>query len=337
LVLIFDVFTTFELWKFISANRASTRLVAEYLFYLLPLISVELFPGSVLVAALMTYALIAKRRESVAWWSSGQSVYRLMVPGFAFAILIAAGSWFIQERIMPQSNIRQDALRARIRGNIAQMSAGVDRRWLVSADGSRIYAYDFDDRRQVLLKPSIYEFDDQQIELRRVINGEEGKWLPGNQFEVSKAQWISLNQSTVAREGAERLVISNVDPPTAFRPTVDRPSQFDTIGLKNYVAALKIRGADTAALTVALQRKYASPFTVLVMALIGMPLAIEFGRKSTVIALCSAVVVSLAFWLIASGFQQLGEHSLLPPPAAAWTPIVMFACGGLYFISRVRT
>lgn len=337
LVLIFDVFTTFELWKFISANRASTRLVAEYLFYLLPLISVELFPGSVLVAALMTYALIAKRREAVAWWSSGQSVYRLMVPGFAFAILIATGSWFIQERIMPQSNIRQDALRARIRGNIAQMSAGVDRRWLVSADGSRIYAYDFDDRRQVLLKPSIYEFDDQQIELRRVINGEEGKWLPGNQFEVSKAQWISLNQSTVAREAAERLVISNVDPPTAFRPTVDRPSQFDTIGLKNYVAALKIRGADTAALTVALQRKYASPFTVLVMALIGMPLAIEFGRKSTVIALCSAVVVSLAFWLIASGFQQLGEHSLLPPPAAAWTPIVMFACGGLYFISRVRT
>jgi len=337
LVLIFDVFTTFELWRFISANRASTRMVLEYLFYLLPLISVELFPGSVLVAALMTYALIAKRREAVAWWSSGQSVYRLMVPGFAFAILIAAGSWFIQERIMPQSNIRQDALRARIRGNIAQMSAGVDRRWLVSSDGSRIYSYDFDDSRQVLLKPSIYEFDDQQIELRRVINGEEGKWLPGNQFEVSKAQWITINQPTVAREGAERLVISGVDPPTAFKPTVDRPSQFDTIGLRNYVAALKARGADTAALAVALQRKYASPFTVLVMALIGMPLAIEFGRKSTVIALCSAVVVSLAFWLISSGFQQLGEHSLLPPPAAAWTPIVMFACGGLYFISRVRT
>jgi lipopolysaccharide export LptBFGC system permease protein LptF len=291
----------------------------------------------VLVAALMTYALIAKRREAVAWWSSGQSVYRLMVPGFAFAILIAAGSWFIQERIMPQSNVRQDALRARIRGNIAQISGGADRRWLVSADGSRIYAYDFDDSRQVLIKPSIYEFDDQQIELTRVINGEEGKWLSGNQFEVSRAQWISINQPKVAREGADRLVISGVDPPTAFKPTVDRPSQFDTIGLRNYVTALKARGADTASLAVALQRKYSSPFTVLVMALIGMPLAIEFGRKSTVIALCSAVAVSLAFWLVSGGFQQLGEHALLPPPAAVWTPIVMFACGGLYFISRVRT
>ncbi|HSQ23985.1 MAG TPA: LptF/LptG family permease, partial [Pyrinomonadaceae bacterium] len=131
LVLIFDIFTTFELWRFISANRASVRLVGEYLLYLLPLISVELFPGSVLVAVLLTYALIARRREAVAWWASGQSVYRLMLPGIVFAIAVAAGAWFIQERIMPQANIRQDSLRARIRGNIAQMSAGAERRWLV--------------------------------------------------------------------------------------------------------------------------------------------------------------------------------------------------------------
>ena len=52
LVLIFNVFTTFELWRFIAANRASIDLVARYLFYLLPLVSVELFPGSVLVAAM---------------------------------------------------------------------------------------------------------------------------------------------------------------------------------------------------------------------------------------------------------------------------------------------
>ena len=337
LVLIFDIFTTFELWRFITANRASVRLVAEYLFYLLPLVSVELFPGSVLVAVLMTYALIARRREAVAWWASGQSVYRLMLPGLLFAIAVAAGAWFVQERVMPKANVRQDSLRARIRGNIAQMSPGVERRWLVSTDGSRIYSYDFDDRKQTLIKPTVYEFDEHQIELKRVINGEEGKWLPGNQFQISKANWINLDQARVGRESADQIKISGVDPPSAFKPTVDRPSQLDAEGLRNYIRALKARGADTVALTVALERKYAAPFSVIVMALIGMPLAISFGRRSTVIALCSAVVVSLAFWLISGGFQQLGEHALLPATAAVWTPIVIFACGGLYFISRVRT
>ena len=337
LVAIFNIFTVFELWRFIAANHAGAKLIAEYLFYLLPLVSVELFPGSVLVAMLMTYALTAKRREAVAWWASGQSVYRLMLPGFGFALLIAAASWAIQERVMPQANVRQDSLRAKIRGHIAQAAAGSEKRWLVSNDGRRIYAYEFDDLRQVLLKPSIYDFDDQQVELKRVITGEEGKWLASNEFEITHAQWINLDDAHVTRQSADQLKISGVDPPSVFKPTVDRPSQLSADRLRTYIKTLKARGADTAALAVALQRKYATPFSVIVMALIGMPLAISFGRKSTVIALCSAVVVSLAFWLVTGGFEQLGEHALLPPGPAVWTPIVIFTCGGLYFISRVRT
>jgi LPS export ABC transporter permease LptG len=337
LVAIFNIFTVFELWRFISASHAGAKLIAEYLFYLLPLVSVELFPGSVLVAMLMTYALTAKRREAVAWWASGQSVYRLMLPGFAFALLIAAGSWAIQERVMPQANVRQDSLRAKIRGNIAQVATGSEKRWLVSTDGRRIYAYEFDELRQVLLKPSIYDFDDQQVELKRVITGEEGKWVASNEFEIARAQWINLDDAHVTRQSADQLKISGVDPPSVFKPTVDRPSQLSADHLRTYIKTLKARGTDTAALAVALQRKYATPLSVIVMALIGMPLAISFGRKSTVIALCSAVVVSLAFWLVTGGFEQLGEHALLPPGPAVWTPIVIFACGGLYFISRVRT
>src|SRR5258706_2272395 len=59
LVLIFNVFTTFELWRFIADSRTSLKLVAQYLFYLLPLVIIELFPGSVLASALLTYTLIA--------------------------------------------------------------------------------------------------------------------------------------------------------------------------------------------------------------------------------------------------------------------------------------
>lgn len=338
LVLIFNVFTTFELWRFIAANRASFRLVSQYLFYLLPLISVELFPGSVLVAALMTYALVARRREAVAWWASGQSVYRLMWPGLIFAILIAVGSWYVQERVMPEANVRQDNLRAQIRKtNVVQVANETERRWLVSADGSRIYSYEFDEHRQVLVKPSIYEFDNELVGMKRVTTGEEGKWLPRNEFEIDRAQWINLDEPRVTRQSAAQLKITGVDPPSVFKPTVDRPSQLNADRLRVYIKTLKARGADTAALAVALQRKYAAPFSVIVMALIGMPLAISFGRKSTVVALCSAVVVSLVFWLVSGGFQQLGEHSLLPAGPAVWTPIVIFACGGLYFISRVRT
>ncbi len=91
------------------------------------------------------------------------------------------------------------------------------------------------------------------------------------------------------------------------------------------------------ALAVALQRKYVNPFSVLVMAFIGMPLALAFGRRGAIVALCVAVGVSVAYWGIGGGFQQLGNHGLLPPEVAAWSPPVIFAALGTYFLTRVRT
>jgi len=337
LILIFNVFTLFELWRFITWNRAGVSMVAQYLFYLLPLVIVELCPGSILIAALFTYALTARRSEAIAWWASGQSVYRLMMPGLVFAIAIAGGLWFLQERAMPTANLRQDDLRERLRGGMSQVALGSGRRWMVSANGPRIYSYEFDDRRQVLVKPAIYEFDQAGLDLTRVILGEEGKWPSAGQLEISQARSIVVDGQRIIRESAEQLALSGADPADAFKPTRQRPSQLSANGLQSYIKNLKQRGADTAVLAVSLQRKYATPFGVIVMALLGMPLAISFGRKSAVMALCSAVGVALAFWLLSGGFEQLGIHGLLPAPVAAWAPITIFAGGGLYLISRTRT
>ncbi len=337
LVIVFNIFTGFELWRFLVTRGGGVKLLGQYLFFLLPLVSVELFPGSVLVAALLTYALIARRREAVAWWASGQSVYRLMLPGFVFAMVIAGGLWLIQEQIMPAANVKQDDLRARIRGNVAQSTPG-ERRWLVSNDGRRIYSYEFDDRAEALIKPSIYEFDASRLsELKRVLNGDSARWVGVNRIEITGAKWFDLGRSQVSTQSAQAMTVDGVETPRVFRPTVDRPSQLDASRLREYIKTLKARGADTAVLAVGLQRKYAAPFSVIIMALIGMPLAVSLGRKSTVLALCSAVVVSLLFWLISSGFQQLGEHALLPPQVAVWAPIAIFAGGAFYIISRVRT
>jgi lipopolysaccharide export LptBFGC system permease protein LptF len=75
----------------------------------------------------------------------------------------------------------------------------------------------------------------------------------------------------------------------------------------------------------------------MIMALLGMPLALSFGRRGAIIALCAAVGVSIAYWGVGGGFQQLGEHGLLPAAVAGWSPLVIFAAAGIYFLSRVRT
>ena len=336
LAAIFNIFTLFELWRFIAVNQSGAGLVARYLLFLLPLVAVELFPATMLITVLVTYALLARRHEAIAWWASGQSVYRLMLPGFFFAIAIAFGSWLVQEHVMPGTNLRQDALRARIRGGEARATTRTGRQWLASTETRRFYSYEFGDDGR-LIEPTIYELDSEAVHLAQVVSGKTGEWSDPTHLKITEAETLALNGMEVERRSDAETTFAGVESPAVFRPTIDKPSQLSSKDLKSYLNAAKQRGMDVSALAVALQRKYAGPFGIIIMALIGMPLAVSFGRKGTVLAICAAVVVGIAYWAVGGGFQQLGNHGLLRPSVAGWSPLVIFTAAGTYFLSRVRT
>lgn len=337
LVSIFIIFTLFELWRFIGSNRVPAGVVGKYLLFLLPLVAVELFPATMLITVLISYALLARRNEAIAWWASGQSVYRLMMPGLLFAVAAGAGTWLVQEHLMPSANVKQEALRARIRGGQPRAITGTGRQWLASVESRRLYSYEFDEQAGLLIEPAVYELDEEAVHLRRVTTGKSGVWTANNQLLIKDAEAVNLSGMVVERQGQKDAQVAGVESPQVFRPTVDKPSQLSVLALSSYLKAAKQRGVDVSSLALALQRKYVNPFSVIVMAFIGMPLALAFGRRGAIVALCVAVGVSVAYWGVGGGFQQLGNHGLLPPEVAAWAPPVIFAAAGTYFLSRVRT
>lgn len=336
LAAIFNIFTLFELWRFIAVTHAGAGLVARYLLFLMPLITVELFPATMLISVLVTYALLARRQEAIAWWAAGQSVYRLMLPGFFFALAVAVGSWLVQEHVMPGTNLKQDALRARIRGGEARAIMRTGGQWLASTDTRRFYSYEFADDGS-LIEPTVYELDADAVHLAKVVSARRGTWPDPDHLKLIEAETLALNGMEVERRTEAEMTFAGVESPAVFKPTIDKPSQLSAQDLRSYLKAAKQRGMDVSALAVALQRKYAGPFGIIIMALIGMPLAVSFGRKGTVIALCAAVVVGIAYWAVGGGFQQLGNHGLLRPSVAGWAPLLIFAAAGTYFLSRVRT
>ncbi|HEY6660726.1 MAG TPA: LptF/LptG family permease [Pyrinomonadaceae bacterium] len=336
LVAIFNIFTLFELWRFIAVNHTDVGLVARYLLFLLPLITVELFPATMLISVLVTYALLARRHEAIAWWASGQSVYRLMLPGLLFALAMAFGSWLVQEHVMPGTNVKQDALRARIRGGEARATTRTGRQWLASTETRRFYSYEFGEDGR-LIEPTVYELDSEAVHLAQVVTGKNGVWTDPTHLKITGAETLALKGMEVERRTDAETIFAGVESPAVFKPTIDQPSQLSARDLRSYLNAAKQRGMDVSALAVALQRKYAGPFGIIIMALIGMPLAVSFGRKGTVIALCAAVVVGIAYWAVGGGFQQLGNHGMLRPSVAGWSPLLIFAAAGTYFLSRVRT
>lgn len=237
---------------------------------------------------------------------------------------------------MPGSNLKQDALRARIRGGEARAITRTGRQWLASTDTRRFYSYEFGEDGS-LIEPTIYELDNEAVHLSQIVSGKSASWTDPTHLKINDAETLALRGMEVERRSAAETVMAGVDSSAVFKPTIDKPSQLSSSDLQRYLDAAKQRGMDVSTMAVALQRKYAGPFSIIIMAFIGMPLAVSFGRKGTVIALCAAVVVGIAYWAVGGGFQQLGNYGLLRPTVAGWSPLLIFAAAGTYFLSRVRT
>src|SRR6185503_17533939 len=189
-------------------------------------------------------ALLARRSEAVAWWASGQSVYRLMLPGLLFAIAAAAGAWLVQEHLMPSANVKQEALRARIRGGQPRAITGSGRQWLASAESRRLYSYEFDEQQGVLREPSIYELDDEGVHLTRVITGKTAVWTSDDQLLIKDAEIVSLRGMLIEHEMTADAQLDKVEAPAVFRPTIDKPSQLSVTALAGYLRAARQRGGD---------------------------------------------------------------------------------------------
>lgn len=337
LLSIFLIFTLFELLRFITSTE--WHLVVLYLLYLVPLASMSLVPIGLLVSVLITYALMARRSEVVVWWASGQSLYRLAMPTLIFSLFISLTMGILQENILPHANRKQEAYRAQIRGGLNRATTQAGFQWVAVPESKRLYTYKYEEGRQALVTPAVFEFDSEGVHLARLIMAREGEWLSSGEmgFQDAEIVGVSREQPGSIRSAARYALAENVAA-ESFKPMLNKPSELSSKALSRYIRALKkVKPEEMASLYVALYRRAADISTPVILALIGVPFGVFFGRRSAFWALGVAIVIGLALWASASGFQQLGNYGLLPAALAAWATPLIFTALGLILFSRART
>jgi LPS export ABC transporter permease LptG len=336
LIAIFLIFTLFELLRFIAINRTGASVVVRYMLFLLPFACLAVTPVSALLSSLITFALMVRRNEAVAWWSSGQSVFRFILPCLFFAALLGAGVWLVQDEVMPEANRRQNALRGVIRSGGAQTEAQRGRRWVSSADARHVYAYNSPGPNGQFGDLFVFNFDREALHVESLYLAPAGFTAAESRLELSGAELIDFSGGRVSYRHEPSVLIDSGDI-QAFNPGLNRPMEFDFEDLSAYIKALKERGVNVKPLTISLERRLVEPFLPLVMILVGAPLAFVFGRRGTILSLCVAIGVGLLFLGLMSVTQQVGASGLISTHIAAWSPPALFSAVGLYLLSRSRT
>jgi len=356
-VMLFIVFTFFELIGDIVHNRTSLIVVADYLLSLIPYIISTVTPLCSLLAVLVTFSALNRSSELTAMKATGISLYRVVAPIFVLAAVLSVLLFGFNESYLPSANRRQEALRAEIKGKPAQTFLRPDRKWISGQSGpdasstqtassaaaapARIFYYQaFDPDRQAFANLTVFEFDPRTFTLVRRIFASTTRWDASVGNWVFDNGWLRTfaNQTVASYRPFTVDSFPEIHEQPAYFIKEDKQSQeMNYAELTGYIADLSQSGFDTLRLRVQLERKLADPAITLVMAILAVPFALSMGRRGGLVGIAIAIGVAISYWVVAGIFSSLGDINILPPLLAAWTPDLLFAIAGSYLILRTPT
>jgi LPS export ABC transporter permease LptF/LPS export ABC transporter permease LptG len=353
-VLLYVIFTFFELMGDIIRNQTPFVIVGEYLFNLIPYIVSAVTPLCSLLAVLITFGALNRASELTAMKATGISLYRVVVPVIVLAAILASALFAFDEYYLPGANRRQEQLRAQIKDKPAQTFVLAGRKWISgqtdkAGEPERIFYYTaYDPDRRVFADLSVFEFDPQTFTLQRRIFAKSTRWDPAVNAWVFDNGWERRFAGTAAGHQCDTRAVCYQPFSVATFPEIreqpayftkeDKPSdEMSYSELSDYIADLRQSGFDTIKLSVQLENKLAVPAITLVMAILAVPFAVSMGKRGGLVGIAAAIGVAIAYSVIALFFSAMGNINTLPPILAAWSPDLLFAIAGTYLLLRTPT
>lgn len=338
LLLLFHVFTIFEVLRGVTANSNGVYLLVKYLLLLSPSVVCQIAPTALMIAILVTYTLKARQNETTIWGAAGQSLYVLILPAILSAAVIGVIDWELQEKVLPSTNPRQDILRSQLRGGAGSIGHQQGRAWVATADGIYSFNYQKGSDNVAARNVEFYQFSTDRESLKNVIRAESANWQNsainfGGQ--ISQVKW---EPNFVKTEAV-------VDQSKINWPTVENP--FNQVQVKTvYLSSTDLEKAiqtsestiEARRLRVALQKKYTTIFLPLVIVFFSTPLALwRRGRQGSLSFSVGLVVfIWLLFTMLSAICENLGSAGILPPVIAVWSPLIAFSSIGWYLLAKAR-
>jgi LPS export ABC transporter permease LptF/LPS export ABC transporter permease LptG len=339
-VLLFEIFTFFDLLDDIAQHRAAWIQVLNYFRYLTYYLIYQLSPLACLVSILITLGVMTKNNELVAFKAAGISLYRVALPLLLAGAIMTVGLVTLDETYLPYANQRAEMLHSVIKGLPPSTYYEPQHRWMFG-NNSKIYNYQlFDSDHALFGGLSVFELDPQNFSLRRRVYAARASWQPQQKAWILESGWIRDFQDGKISRYAEFQVMELPEldePPAYFTRELRQSSEMDWWELSDYINRLRRSGFDVARFTVQLHKKLTFPLIAPIVIMLAIPFSILVGSRGAVGGLALGVGLAVIYWATAALFEALGGVGQLPPVLAAWSPDFIFFFGGLYFFLRMPT
>jgi len=293
-------------------------------------------PAAVLFATVFTLGSLSRHSEITATLASGRSVWRTIIP-ILIAALVTSGAALALGEWAPTATMRnlQYLGKREVHSTASRFS------FVYRADEGWVYAVRALDLKTNVMRDIVLEREGPGPEYPTLVvqspvaryDTTHHRWtlrrarlrvLPGL-TEQEEFSFDSLRQRSLVEMPADLMV----------EPKEPREMRYAELG--RYIDDLERSGGDGRKLRVRQALKIAVPFTCIVIALFGAPLALASPKASGAFGIGLSLATTVIFLLLVQLSEAVGAGGLLPPVLAAWMPNILFTLVGVTLLARAPT
>jgi len=323
---------------FVKSGLSFSEVFTQYYLGFIPYIDALLFPLFVLIAVIFFTSKMAVRSEIIAILASGTTYSRMLFPYWVGGILLGLVLLFASSFVIPKANAKRTLFEAKyikVNSTYDPLVEHYQRSMYFRIDS---FTYAGIRNYDTLMKSGGPFF------MHRI----KGNQLVYN-LRASSMQWDTAKKNWKLRDVVERSLnglteklkkepVLNLN--VKFKPadlTQDEyaKDKLNTIELHKYIADQELRGTEGLnTLQVEEYRRFATPFAVLLLTLIGAVISSRKVRGGSGAHLAIGFVAGAIFILMDRFSTIFATKGNFPPLLAAWLPNIIFTGVAIYFYRK---
>ena len=326
IIVVFDLSEKID--EFMENNAPFSEVIFNYYVNWVPFLLNLFSPVFVFISVIFFTSKMAQKSEIVAILASGVSYRRLLVPYVISAVFLAIVSFAMFAWIIPHADktrvvFENKYIRDRSHYNAYQIKTQI-------APGQIMSMGSFNFSDSLGFKVSLEHLEGG--ELKSKLFADKLSWNDNTQkWKLTK--WWSrefIDGMEILTKGATMDTMIAFNPEDFFRKN-DDVGMFNMRELDEMIAFEEMRGTGNSFFyTTERNKRYALPFAMIVLTVIGVSVAAKKTRGGIGLNLGVGLLISFTFLMVFQFFVAYGSSGSMHPLLAVWIPNIIF--GAVAFV-----
>ena len=318
------------------------QLIQYYLTYL-PVMFVQVSPFACLLSTVYTFAKLNQNNEIIAMRSSGLSIFHIGRNVIIFGFIISVVVFWISDQVMPNSLVLNQKIKIQMQENNKRSKIAkpevINNLSMYGLRNRLFFISRFFPDSKTMEGITILEHDNYQNLTKKIVSDkgtyQDGLW---KFYQCISYDFDSNGQVIDEPVYFEEQIMNIPETPRDFISLRQKPELMNIKEMGKYIWRLSKSGANTVVrnLNVDLYQRFTSPFTSLIIILLGLPFSLMIRKRaSSLSAIGISIIVGFLYYILNAVSLALGKYGLLAPFLAASLSHIMVLGFSLYLISKL--